>query len=110
MQQIYVKTSSGKTITLQVTRQTSIETIKRQIQDQEGIPAQEQRLSFAGKQLENGRTLSFYKTWERSASPRGRHHLPTFDLFHPGNGGEDLLSAQDNDVIAHSHAASREST
>ena len=106
MRQIYVKTSSGKTITLQVTRQTSIETIKRQIQDQEGIPAQEQRLSFAGKQLENGRTLSFYKIWERSASPRGRHHLPTFDLFHPGNGGEDLLSAQDNDVLAH-HAERR---
>ncbi len=64
--QIWVKSLTGKTISIEAELSESVENIKAQVYAKEGIPVDEQRLIYAGKQLEDGKTLSDYNVIKES--------------------------------------------
>jgi len=76
--QIFVKTLSNKTITLDVDPSDSIAVVKAKLEDIEGIESNQQRLILAGRQLEDHRPLSDYKIQNDS-----RLHLVERDVVVP---------------------------
>jgi ubiquitin C len=64
--QLFVKTLTGKTVSIEVEEGESIEDVKAKIAEKEGIPAEQQRLIFGGQQLQDQKTLQDYDVGDDS--------------------------------------------